>query len=138
MHQIPARVGYDLGAAMGEHTLLLVDDEPVMLVLVEKSLEAPDRAFVTATSGPQALAAAATRPPDLVVLDVLMPEMDGLQVCRTLRERTDTAATPIVFLSAKASRADVEAGLAAGANAYVVKPFDPDDLRATVARLLKP
>ncbi|HYU20027.1 MAG TPA: response regulator [Chloroflexota bacterium] len=121
---------------MADKTILILDDEPAMLVLLEKSLAGPGRRVVTADSGPQALQLVTRERPDLILLDVLMPEMDGLDVCRTLRASPATSDLPIIVLSAKASRDDIEAGLQAGADLYLVKPFEPNRLLETVNQVL--
>lgn len=89
-----------------------------------------------ASDGEAALAMVASEKPDLLILDVMMPKLNGKDVCRRLKGEKETAKLPIIFLSAKAQELDVEAGLELGADAYVTKPFDPSDLLDTVADLL--
>ena len=91
------------------------------------------RAFDDPRAG---LESAAAEPPDLVVLDVMLPAMSGLDVCRRLREAEATATIPIVMLTAKAQEVDVERGFAAGATDYVVKPFSPRELVSRVESIL--
>ena len=87
-----------------------------------------------AATGPDALASAAARQPDLIVLDLMLPGLSGLDVCRTLRERTDV---PIIMVTAKATEEDKLAGLRSGADDYVTKPFSPRELVARVATVLR-
>jgi two-component system phosphate regulon response regulator PhoB len=87
-------------------------------------------------NGLAALSAARERPPDLVVLDVMMPGMSGIDVCRQLRGEPATAALPIILLTARAQEGDVEVGFGAGADDYVVKPFSPRELVSRVEAAL--
>ncbi|WP_157269506.1 response regulator transcription factor [Azohydromonas aeria] len=119
--------------------VLIVDDQPDLRKLLSWSLDVfEDRmALHEAGDGASALKLAADIRPDLVLLDVMMPgELNGLQVCRQLREMPALAATRIVLLSARAQANDIQDGIAAGANAYMVKPFSPQRLIETVERLL--
>jgi CheY-like chemotaxis protein len=92
---------------------------------------------ITAGDGVEGLERARAERPDIIICDIMMPRMDGLEVTRTLKGDPETASIPIVLLSAKAQQADVNAGEATGANAYVTKPFDPLDLLERVAALLE-
>lgn len=116
--------------------VMVVDDDEVILQLVAMNLELEGHEVVTATTGPQALEVARVEHPEVLVLDVMLPDIDGLRVCRLLQEDTATATIPVVLLSARALHSDVEQGLAAGAVDYVTKPFDPLDLVAVVERHL--
>jgi DNA-binding response OmpR family regulator len=98
------------------------------------NLELEGYDVVSASDGMQALEAVAKEKPDLIVCDVMMPGMDGVEVVRRLR--ADNVTLPVVMLSAKAMRSDMRAGLEAGANEYVTKPFDPTELIDVVDRLL--
>jgi CheY-like chemotaxis protein len=104
--------------------ILIVDDDPAITTLLKLSFELEGHVVVTAASGPEALELARQVHPAAMVVDVMMPEMDGLEVVRRLRANPDTATIPIVCLSAKALATDVEAGLAAGADEYLTKPID--------------
>jgi DNA-binding response OmpR family regulator len=117
--------------------VLAVDDDPIILRLLQLNLELEGFEVLTAGDGLTGLEAIRRDRPQVVLLDVMMPNLDGFQVCRSVRADDDpsVAATPIVFLSARAQRADVEAGMAAGADAYVTKPFDPLELVGIVDRL---
>ena len=116
--------------------VLVVDDDPQVLKLLRVNFELEGYDVMTATNGEEALDLVGRDSPDAVVCDVMMPGIDGLEVVRRLRAQPDTAGLPLVVVSAKAQRADVNAGLALGADAYVTKPFDPSELLAVVADLL--
>jgi DNA-binding response OmpR family regulator len=119
---------------MGPKPLVLIaDDDADILSLVRLRLERSGYAVISAQDGTEALALAASRHPDIAIFDVSMPGMSGFDVTRRLRE-TDTT-TPVILLTARALEADVEAGSAAGANAYLTKPFSPQDLESRVRAL---
>ena len=115
--------------------ILLVDDDPRLRELVALTLERAGHAVVAAADGQQALDRAARERPDLVVLDVGLPRLDGFEVCRRLRGRGD--AVPILFLTARDDEIDRIVGLELGADDYVTKPFSPRELAARVAAILK-
>ena len=115
--------------------VLLVDDDPGILLSVRRALEFEGYLVPTATDGVAALAAVAADRPDAVVLDVTMPRLDGLSVCRALRARGDR--TPVLVLTARHAVADRVAGLDAGADDYLVKPFALEELLARVRALLR-
>lgn len=119
------------------HRVLAVDDDPVIRQLLEINLELEGYEVRLAGDGVEAVEAAREFRPDLILLDVMMPRMDGWQACATIREDADLAEIPVVFLSARAQDADVEKGEALGAAAYLTKPFDPGDLLDLVAELVK-
>jgi CheY-like chemotaxis protein len=115
--------------------VLIADDEPHVLELVRITLE-DERVQVTeAQDGETALALAHALRPDVILLDVEMPRLDGLEVCRRLRMDPAFADTSIVMLTAAAQRQDVERGLAAGADEYLTKPFSPIRLLSLLERL---
>lgn len=116
--------------------VLVVDDDPQVLKLLKLNFELEGYDVVSATNGEEALELVGRDTPDAVVCDVMMPGIDGLEVVRRLRAQPDTAALPLVVVSAKAQRADIRAGLKLGADEYVTKPFDPAELIAVVQRLL--
>ncbi len=117
-------------------TVLVVDDEPTIAEVVARYLERAGYAAVTAADGLEAIRLAEERRPDLVVLDVMLPQLDGLEVLRRLRER-DGARTPVILLTAKGEHDDRIAGLRSGADDYVVKPFSPRELVARVEAVLR-
>ncbi|MBN1537511.1 MAG: response regulator transcription factor [Anaerolineales bacterium] len=114
--------------------ILLVDDEPKIIRLARDFLEKDGFRVVSASDGVSALAMARRVKPDLIVLDLMLPGMDGLQVCRTLRRETST---PIIMLTARAEEADQLIGLELGADDYITKPFSPRALVARVRAVLR-
>jgi DNA-binding response OmpR family regulator len=116
--------------------VLVADDDEDILTLVAFRLERAGCEIVKARSGDEALRVAGELVPDLAVLDVMMPGLDGYDVTRELRRRERTSEMPIILLTARAQEADIARGMAAGADDYVRKPFDAKDLRERVQRLL--
>jgi CheY-like chemotaxis protein len=117
--------------------VLVVDDDPQVLRLLRVNFELEGYDVALASNGEEALAAVAAELPDVMVCDVMMPGIDGLEVVRRLRADPATAKLPVVVVSAKAQQADLAHGKEAGADEYVTKPFDPQDLLDAVGRLLK-
>ena len=117
--------------------VLVVEDEPDIRRLVVLHLERDGFRCRTATSGEDALREVKTAIPDLVVLDLMLPELDGLEVCRRLRRDTSTASVPIIMLTAKSDEVDRVVGLEVGADDYVGKPFSPKELVARVRAVLR-
>ncbi len=120
---------------MSAGRILVVDDDPVILQLLRVNFEMEGYEVVTAEDGGAGLQRAEHDHPDLVVLDVMMPGLSGLEVASRLRERSPADAVPVLLLSAKAQAADVASGLDV-ADDYVTKPFDPFELLERVAALL--
>ncbi|HKV08014.1 MAG TPA: response regulator [Thermoanaerobaculia bacterium] len=116
--------------------VLIVDDEPNIVVSLEFLLRQQGYEVLVAKDGEEALATVAERLPELVVLDVMLPGIDGFEVCRRLRERADLAGLKIVLLTARGRDVERVRGLEEGADAYVTKPFSTRDLMKQVARLL--
>jgi len=114
--------------------VLVVDDDPKIRELLRLYLDRDGHQVVFAADGVEALAAAAERKPDLVLLDVMLPRIDGLEVCRRLREQGDV---PILLLTARSGDSDKVIGLDLGADDYVVKPFSPRELMARVRAQLR-
>ena len=117
-------------------TVLVVDDDPVIQKLLQVNFEMEGYSVITAGDGEEGLAKAQAEHPDAVVLDVMMPKMDGLEVARRLKGDPDTQSIPIILLSAKAQQADIQAGTATGAEDYLTKPFDPLELLQRVGTLI--
>jgi two-component system, OmpR family, response regulator MprA len=115
--------------------ILVVDDEPAVREAVERALRLDGHDVLLACDGGEALVTMDERPPDAIVLDVLMPRVDGLELCRRMRLRGDR--TPVLMLTARDAIADRVAGLDAGADDYLVKPFALDELLARVRALLR-
>ena len=116
--------------------LLIVDDEPNLLRAVAACLKAENYEVSTARSGHEALMQLAESVPDLIISDIRMPGMDGYKLARQLRGSPRTALVPIVFLTAKDETADRIEGFRAGVDAYLTKPFEPDELIAVVNGIL--
>ena len=117
--------------------ILVVDDEPDAIELIRFNLKASGYEVLTAEDGEEALAKARKFSPDMILLDVMLPEIDGLEVCKILRRDPATASLPIIMLTAKASEIDRVLGLEFGADDYVTKPFSPRELMLRVRNLLK-
>jgi len=117
--------------------ILIVDDEPDALELISYNLKAAGFDVVTAADGEEALKKARAAQPALVVLDVMLPEVDGLEVCKILRREPATATVPVIMLTAKAAEIDRVLGLELGADDYVTKPFSPRELVLRVKALLR-
>jgi DNA-binding response OmpR family regulator len=116
--------------------ILLADDDPDIRALVTAALERAGHVVVQVTDGAQALASVQADMPDVAILDLSMPRLDGLEVLRRLRADDATSDLPVVLLSARAQEADVKLGFATGADAYVKKPFSPRELVGRIDALL--
>lgn len=117
--------------------ILTVDDDPDVLGTLERVLLREGYDVKAVNAGKKALEHLESRRPDLMVLDIIMPEMDGIQVCRVVRQDARFTTLPILFLTAKGSTDDIVEGLDAGADDYIVKPFELAELRARVQALLR-
>jgi DNA-binding response OmpR family regulator len=116
--------------------ILLVDDEPNIVMSLEFLMRKNGYQVGIARNGTEALAAIDAMPYDLVLLDVMMPDVDGYQVCRQIRESPSRASTKVIFLSAKSQPTDVQQGYAAGADLYIPKPFSTRQLMDKIRGLL--
>jgi two-component system alkaline phosphatase synthesis response regulator PhoP len=121
---------------MANERILIVDDEEDILELVRYNLDKNGYKVITATSGEQAIIEAGGKTPDLIILDLMLPDIDGLEVCRKLKSDVKTERIPIIMLSAKGEETDIVTGLELGADDYVTKPFSPKVLIARIRRLL--
>ncbi|MEO5964910.1 MAG: response regulator transcription factor [Candidatus Limnocylindrales bacterium] len=119
---------------LGAH-VLVVDDEPAITDLLATALRYMGYQVTTAATGHAALVAAATANPDLVILDVMLPDLDGFEVCRRLREQRDFV--PVIFLSARDSEDDRVTGFVRGGDDYVTKPFSLEELTLRIGALLR-
>ena len=118
--------------------MLIVEDEQDIASLIKHTLErSPGMIAETVATGDQALKAAAEQPPDLIILDLSLPVLGGLEVCRLLRTRPATSRTPIIMLTARTGESDRVIGLDAGADDYVTKPFSPRELAARARAVLR-
>jgi DNA-binding response OmpR family regulator len=123
---------------MQKHRVLIVEDEQDIAGLIKHTLERSGSAEAEIVgSGDAALKAVSARPPDLVILDLNLPVLGGLEVCRLLRQRSDSRHLPIIMLTAKSSESDRVAGLEQGADDYVTKPFSLRELTARVKAVLR-
>ena len=118
-------------------TVLIVDDEPDIVELVRFHVEKEGLTCLEATTGDRALRVAREQSPDLLILDLMLPGIDGLEICRMLRKDPSTAHMAIIMLTAKAEEVDRIVGLEMGADDYIVKPFSPRELVARVKAVLR-
>lgn len=121
---------------MSKENILIVDDEEDVLELVRYNLDKNGYKLDTAASGEEALAKARAKMPDLIILDLMLPGIDGLEVCKKLKSDSKTQNIPVIMLTAKSEESDIITGLELGADDYVTKPFSPKVLIARVRRLL--
>lgn len=117
--------------------ILIIEDDPIGLELIEYTLQQEGYETLTALNGVEGLAKAKDEKPDLVVLDVMLPGLDGFEVCHRLRAEPETARLPILMLSAKAREVDLDTGRRMGATIYLTKPMDPSALVVQVGTLLE-
>lgn len=120
--------------AVRKHLILVVDDEAPIVRLVKAKLRLDGYEVLTAERGDEALHILQIQTPDLVVLDVMMPDMDGFETLRRIRQHSQV---PVVMLTARGSDADKLQGLQSGADDYITKPFNPDELEARIAAVLR-
>ena len=116
--------------------ILLVDDEPNIVLLLETRLKANGFQVVSAADGLAALEAVKKEKPDLIILDLMLPKMDGYKVCGLLKKDTRFAKIPILIFTARAQAEDIKLGQELGADAYIVKPFDPKTLLEKIQELI--
>jgi len=121
---------------MDEKTILVADDEPSIVVSLEYLLESEGYRVRVARDGNEAVAAVQDALPDLILLDVMLPGMNGFEVCKRVRETDGGGGVRIVMLTAKGRDIEISKGLALGADAYVTKPFSTRELMTTVRELL--
>jgi two-component system phosphate regulon response regulator PhoB len=118
-------------------TILIADDEPNQLELMDYNLRNAGFSIIKASNGLEALELIENHSPDLIILDWMMPKMSGIDVCRTLRSRSETKLLPIIILSARSEDSDKSLGLDTGADDYISKPFSPKELLSRVKALLR-
>lgn len=121
---------------MDRKRILVVDDEIYIVHILEFSLTMEGYSVLTASDGEEALRIIEQERPDLVVLDIMMPKLDGYEVCKRLRQDEQFRSLPVILLSAKGRPMDREAGLSAGADDYITKPFSPRKLLEKMRELL--
>jgi DNA-binding response OmpR family regulator len=118
--------------------VLVCDDDPVILKLLQVNLELEGYEVITGRNGEEAVRMARAELPDLIILDIMMPLLDGYQACSQIKSQEATKDIPVIFLSAKAQHSDIQKGIAHGVAAYMTKPFDPNELLAIIERLTEP
>lgn len=122
---------------MARATVLVIDDEKDLVELVRYNLEKEGFTVLEARDGESGFKVAVEHKPDVIVLDLMLPELDGLELCRMLRAETRTSRIPVIMLTAKSSEFDRVVGLELGADDYVTKPFSPRELVARVKAILR-
>lgn len=122
---------------MAQEKILIVEDEEDVLELVKYNLEKNGYLTESAMTGREALSKVKSGVPDLMLLDLMLPEVDGLEVCRLVKGDAETAAIPVIMLTAKGTEADIVAGLEMGADDYITKPFSPRVLLARVKAVIR-
>lgn len=118
-------------------TILVVDRQPGVIEILATNLKRADFRVISARTGAQALARASREKPDLILLDAILPDLDGVDVCRQLKDEQQTSQIPVIMIGAKAGNEDIIAGIAAGAEDYVAKPFGPSEVVALVEAHLR-
>lgn len=126
-----------LKSAMSKGIVLIIDDEEDLIELVQYNLSKEGFEVIGAGDGESGISLALRKKPDVVIIDLMLPGIDGLEVCRSLRSRPETAQIPVIMLTAKASESDRVVGLEIGADDYVTKPFSPRELAARIKALLR-
>lgn len=122
---------------MASKQILLIEDDPDIVEVLVYNLGRDGYEVLTAESGEDGLSLARAHPPDLVLLDLMLPGMEGLQVCRTLKSEAATKGVPVIMMTAKSEDADIVTGLEMGADDYITKPFSPRVLIARVRAVLR-
>jgi two-component system alkaline phosphatase synthesis response regulator PhoP len=128
---------YKSGKGMVREKILVVDDEKDIIELIRYNLEKEGLKVITASSGEEAIRRASNENPQLIILDLMLPGIDGLEVCRILKRETQTSSIPIIMLTVKSDETDIVVGLELGADDYITKPFSPRILTARVKAMLR-
>ena len=123
---------------MARKRILIADDEPDIRTLLVAILKSENYDVITASDGAEALMAIKTSHPDVVILDIMMPKLDGMQVLQKVREDAEISSIPVIMLTAKVSDKDILSGYKYGANYYIPKPFEISDILEGVRMVLKP
>ena len=121
---------------MNNNKILLVEDEPDIIRLVKFTLEQRNFEVVATSNGLAAIEIASTEKPDLILLDVMMPVINGYETCGRLKKNEKTKDIPVIILSAKAQKKEVDRALKAGAADFIAKPFSPRELREKIEKIL--
>ncbi|NIN92961.1 response regulator [bacterium] len=116
--------------------ILIVDDDPDALETMAAILETRDYQVLTASSGPEAISKAGKEKPNLIIMDVLMPEVDGFAACKMIKENKEIKNIPVILLTGTGMVGDLEKGFAAGADDFMIKPIDWDELFSKIKKLI--
>ncbi|MBI5145225.1 MAG: response regulator [Candidatus Omnitrophica bacterium] len=122
---------------MANKKILVVDDEKELVEMIKMRLEANDYEVISAFDGQEALEKAKKEKPDLIILDLMLPKMDGYKVCGLLKADTRYNKIPIIMFTARVQESDIKLGQEVGADAYITKPFEPETLLGKIKELLK-
>lgn len=117
--------------------ILVVDDEPRMIGFIRMNLELEGYQVIEAHTGLEALEMVRTQLPDLILLDVMMPLLDGYEICKTLKSNDETKHIPVILITVKGNESDIERGFEVRADGYVVKPFEPGELTEFAEKFIK-
>ena len=117
--------------------ILLVDDEPQLVEMVKMRLEANNYEVILASDGEEALEKARGEKPDLIILDIMLPKLDGYKVCRMLKFDDKYSSIPVIMFTARSQESEKSMGKEVGADAYIIKPFEPEMLLGKIKELLK-
>ena len=123
--------------SLTKHTVLVVDDDPYILMSLEFLMRKSGYNVLVARNGSEAREILDAQKPDLALLDIMMPDVDGYEICKQIRQTPSLSHTRVIFLSAKTSEADIKKGLEMGASRYITKPFSTRELVKEVKELLK-
>ncbi len=127
-----------MGDAKKRPKILIVEDEPDIMELVEVTLSSPEEGYelIKAVDGENGLEMSMTANPDLILLDIMLPKMDGYEICRRLKGNKKTMNIPVVMLTAFGQKREIEEGYKVKADDYIVKPFEPNKLRQRIRKFL--
>lgn len=134
---VQGKAASDEKAEKDTKRILIIEDEEGIVKLVKMYLEHHRYEVITARDGQEGLERAKTEKPDLIVLDLMLPKMDGYKVCGLLKRDTRYAKTPVILFTAKTQEKDVKLGKEVGADAYITKPFEPEILLSKIEELIK-
>jgi len=122
---------------MPKETILVIEDDSDIVEIIQYNFEREGYRVITASNGEKGLETAISKKPSLIILDLMLPGLDGIEVCKRLRTNAETRSIPIVMLTAKGEESDIILGLGVGADDYVTKPFSPKELPARITAVLR-
>lgn len=123
-----------MGDSDKKYKILIVEDEPEIMELIELTLNSDEYDLVQAIDGEQGLELGTTSNPDLILLDIMLPKLDGYEICRRLKGNKETSGIPVVMLTAFGQKREIEQGYKVKADDYIVKPFEPAKLRQRIKK----